>query len=160
MQEKSSLEDWYKEEDPWGYRKNPDDIRRKEIILSKLRGFGQFDRALDIGAGEGFITEGLLASTIHAIEWSDNASERLPEIVERVEKPEGEYDLVIATGVLYPQYDWKTIHKWIKESASDIILTCSIKEWEIPLEGFKIVHEEEFEYGDYTQTLKLYEVAT
>ena len=31
MQTKKELEEWYKKEDPWGYKKNPDDIKRKKI---------------------------------------------------------------------------------------------------------------------------------
>jgi 2-polyprenyl-3-methyl-5-hydroxy-6-metoxy-1,4-benzoquinol methylase len=50
---------------------------------------------LDIGCGEGFITEKLPAAEIYGLDLSDNAMSRLPQIVKAVTKPEGKFDLVI-----------------------------------------------------------------
>tara|TARA_Y100001973_G_C5179006_1_gene323734 strand:- start:1591 stop:1722 length:132 start_codon:yes stop_codon:yes gene_type:complete len=35
-QTKKSIESFYKQEDSWGFKVNPDDIKRKEIIIDKI----------------------------------------------------------------------------------------------------------------------------
>lgn len=154
MQSKEALEHWHKNKDPWGYETNPDDIARKAKILRYLSPWN-FTRALDIGAGEGFITKDLPSSLIHAIEISDNASKRFPKNVKRVKKPIGEYDLIIATGVFYDQYDWQQMHEWIIKHSKGIILTSNIKSWEHPL-PLTPIHEEDYPYREYTQHLCIY----
>lgn len=156
MQSKQELDTWYSKQDPWSYKDNPHDIRRKEIILSHLK--GEYKRALDIGAGEGWLTKDLPAKEIHGIEVSDVAASRFPENVKRVHKPEGKYDLIIATGVFYDQYDYKQMHQWILDHASGLVLTSNIKSWERPLPK-KPFFEDEYEYRDYTQHL-IFEVST
>ena len=80
------LESQYNNLDPWQYETNPDDIYRKKFYLTVLSDLNSdnWKRALDIGAGEGFITRDLPADEIHAIESSDQAASRLPENVKRV----------------------------------------------------------------------------
>ena len=101
MQSKEELEEWYKTPDPWAYQITEDDAKRKEIILEMLP--YNYQRALDIGCGEGFITANLPAADIHGIEISDTAASRFPWNVKRVLEPVGVYDLVITTGTLYHQ---------------------------------------------------------
>ena len=103
MQTKEELEHWYAVPDPWLYKQTPDDEERKNLILDFLP--LKYQRALDIGCGEGFVTTDLPAIEIHGIEISDNAARRLPWNVKRVHSPEGLYDLVMTTGTLYQQYD-------------------------------------------------------
>lgn len=158
MQSLESLDDFYKVEDPWNYTKTKDDKDRKKRIINHLKKLGPFRSALDIGAGEGFITTDIPADVIHAVECSDNASMRLPENVTRVIRPTQKYDLVLATGVLYPQYDWQRFHGWINHHAQRYVLTSSIKDWEIPINCHKQVHEEEYPYREFTQILRIYEV--
>lgn len=159
MQSKKDIEEWYSNPDPWFYQTTPDDQLRKEIILEVLSPFGQFDKALDIGAGEGFITKDLPAKEIYAIEISDNAAARLPKNIKRLTKPNGSYDLIICTGMLYGHYDYQLFHKWIIRHIADggIVLTSNIKEWEmnnLPIE--KQIHEQEFKYREFTQKLRVY----
>lgn len=158
MQPRDELETWYRSPDPWGYRTNPDDLHRLERITANLAPYAPFDRAIDIGCGEGFITETLPAAVLHGIELSDHAASRLPTPIQRVSQPDGKYDLVVCTGVLYNQYDWKQATDWIAQAASRIVLTCHIKDWEINnLPIHYQVHEEEFPYRDYTQRLRVFE---
>jgi 2-polyprenyl-3-methyl-5-hydroxy-6-metoxy-1,4-benzoquinol methylase len=160
MQTKTEIENWYKGKDPWGYENNPEDAKRKAMILATLAGLGRkFHRALDIGAGEGFITRDLPADGLFAIEWSDTAAKRLPASVGRIGAPEGKYDLIVATGVLYPQYDYLQILKWIKESASGIVLLSNIKSWEVPEVSMlgTPIYECEYPYREYTQKLRVYD---
>lgn len=160
MQSKTDIETWYRSEDPWQYKNNPDDTRRKQVILNELKQIkSHYLKALDIGAGEGWITKDLPADDIYAIEWSDEAAKRLPEPIKRVFKPEGEYDLIIATGVFYDQYDWQQMHQWILEHSVGIVLTSNIKSWEHPLPK-KPMKEMEFPYREYNQHLCLYDFST
>lgn len=157
VQSKQSLEEWYKDPDPWGYETNPDDIARKQKILDILAEHGPYFRALDIGCGEGWITKDLPSPEIHGIERSDAAAERLPDNVTRLHEPYGTYDLIVCTGVLYKQYDWRQITEWIKNSARGIVLTSNIKSWEInELPADKQIFETEFPYRDYIQKLRVY----
>lgn len=157
MQTKEELNNWYSIPDPWKYETNPDDLLRKKKILNQLT--GQFKRALDIGAGEGFITKDLPAKTIEAIEVSDLAAKRLPSGILRVAEPTGEYDLILATGVFYDQYDWKQMHQWILDHAKGLVLTSNIKSWEHPL-PVKPFYEEDYQYREYKQHLCLFDFAT
>ena len=59
MQTKQELEDWYSVEDPWHYKTTDDDLYRKNTILSIL---DNYETALDIGCGEGFVTTHLPAT--------------------------------------------------------------------------------------------------
>lgn len=136
MQPKDEIEKAYEKPDPWGFQTNPADKERKRIILQTLSesmpSYGKFNKALDLGAGEGWITKDLPAHTRHAFEISSNAKARLPEGVTGVENPTGFYDLVIATGVLYGHYDYRTFFERIERHAILTVLTCNIKAWERP----------------------------
>jgi hypothetical protein len=155
MQSKEELENWYLREDPWNYKTTEDDYFRKEKILSLLK---KYDKALDIGCGEGFITKDLPANEIFGIELSDNASLRLPSNVTRLIQPVDIYDLVMTTGTLYQQYNHQQITNWIKQSASHHILVGGIKDWMIWSDFGKIINEIEFQYREYTQIIRLYEI--
>jgi len=158
MQTKGELEQWYCQRDPWGYETNPDDQKRKDIILEVLP--EHYKRALDIGAGEGWLTTDLPADEIHGIEISDVAAERFPDNVTRVEFPEGRYDLVVVTGMLYEQYDYKAIVRMAKHASSHHVLLCNIESWEKGLDkfiGWKLLHEQHFPYRDYVEHLCLYQ---
>ena len=88
MQSKDEIEKEYQTPDPWGFQTHPDDAARKQIILNALT-LGankpmRFKRALDIGAGEGWITKDLPADEIFGFEISDTAASRFPANVKRV----------------------------------------------------------------------------
>jgi hypothetical protein len=165
-QQKEQLEDWYDKEDPWKYTTTADDHARKDRIISVLKVFREnyqpFARALDLGAGEGWLTKDLPALVKHGYEISDKAASRFTDRVER--KCEGTYDLVIATGVLYTHYDWWSLVKLITLHASRIVLTCNIKDWEnstaIGLIPGRQVLEFDFPYRQYVQKLRVFDVST
>jgi hypothetical protein len=151
------LEKWWSTPDAWDYKTTEDDYRRKEIILNTLEQFGEFNRALDIGCGEGFLTTDLPAKKIEGYEISDNAAARLPKNVKRTTDPIGHFDLVVATGVLYRHYFYERLHTIIRTHASGIVLTCNIKEWEVnQLPPEKQILELEFPYREFTQKLRVY----
>lgn len=158
IQSKQDLDAWYEKQDPWGYEEHTDDQYRRDMILDAIHPFAPFKRALDIGAGEGFISKELPAQTIEAIEISDVAAKRLPARVKRVKKPDAKYDLIVVSGMLYKQYDHEQFIKWIKEHAGGVVVTCNIKDWEInPLPTDKQIHYVEFPYRTYTQALRVYQ---
>lgn len=103
------------------------------------------------------------ADEIHGYEISDNAAARFPKNVTRVLDPQGKYDLVVATGVLYPQYDWDHFVNLIKAHASNIVLTSNIKSWEVMAAILTIPGKEifsaEFSYRDYVQKLRIFDVS-
>lgn len=157
MQSKSEIEDWYTNKDPWGYESNKSDKNRKQRILEVLEVYPEFDRALDIGCGEGFITQDLPAKEIQGVELSDKAAERLPDNVKRVHEPEGKYDLIICTGMLYKQYDYRKFLTWIREHANGLVLTSNIKSWQInDLPDKYLLYQEDFPYREYAQNLRVY----
>jgi hypothetical protein len=162
MQSKEELEQWYLREDPWNYKNNPADLKRKaELImaLNEVNSFNEYERALDIGAGEGFVTCSLPAKEIHGIEISDNAASRFPDNVKRVLAPcMKKYDLVMTTGTLYTQYDHRQIKDWIVDCSTRHILVAGIRDWLIDYKFGNVIFEKEFQYREFTQRVIIYEV--
>jgi len=165
MQSREEIEKSYEKPDPWGYQTNPDDIRRKDFIakitMMFTPGSGRFTRALDICAGEGWISKYLPAIDIDGYELSDRAAARFPVCVRRVLEPEDKYGLVTLMGALYSHYDWPLFVRLINEHASDIILLCNIEAWEVvsavsQIEG-KQVFEATFPYHEFHQKLRVFE---
>lgn len=161
MQTKEDLELWYSEPDKWGYFSNVEDKRRLEKIIYML-GWGKkiYKRAIDIGCGEGFITEHLPAEEIHGLDISDNALNRLPDNVLPVQEPIGKYDLVVSTGTLYAQYDHEAMYKLIMSCASEYILIGGISDWIINKDFGHQIQFIVFPYREFTQKLTLYAVET
>lgn len=161
MESKDDIEKAAEKEDCWGFKTNPEDAKRRSIIIARAAQYGWYSDALDIGAHEGFITEHLPADRLSAYELSDNAASRLPKTITRVSLPTRGYDLVLATGVFYSHYRWSSFVEIINRCATNIILTCNIKNWEVPgilqIRATQI-HEEEFDYREYVQKLRVFRV--
>jgi len=157
MQSKEEIERESEIEDHWGYETNEWDTLRKNKILSKLT--KQYERALDIGCHEGFITRDLPAKIKEGYELSDNAAKRLPSTILRVTEPSGEYDLIVATGIMYGHYDFRKFLDIIKKHAKGTVLLSNIKAWEVPevAELGTPIHVEEYPYREYTQIMRIYE---
>lgn len=172
MQTKDDLDQYYStKEDPWEYQSTADDYQRKHLIVTILRAFAElrnitfFDHALDLGAGEGWITAHLPAWRYDGYEISDVAALRFPSTVTRVtpETMRPSYDLVTTTGTLYQHYDWPTITQLIRQYATGIVLTCNIKQWEVGAAIEKIpgkqVFAAEFQYRQYVQMLRVFDLS-
>ena len=157
QQSKEEIEAWYQKEDPWQYKVTQADLDRRQKLYDILNKFAPYDRALDIGCGEGFVTEFLPAAEIHGIEISDLAASRFPPIVKRVHEPDRKYDLVMTTGTMYQQYDHAKMYDWIMNSATRIILIAGIKDWLLPYKYGKILYREEFQYREFTQQVTVYQ---
>lgn len=161
MQSKEELDSWYDNVDPWQYETHPDDIYRKNFYLTVLSDLSsdKWKRALDIGAGEGFITRDLPADEIHAIELSDQAASRLPKNITRVNEPNGKYDLVISTGTLYSQYNHVEIYNIIKNCSCETVLIGGIVDWLIPYSFGTFIKSFKFPYREYLACLNVYEIS-
>lgn len=142
-----------------------DDLTRKKQILHRCKahvpdGASAFARALGIGCGEGWIIKDLPATEINGIELAAIHTPHLPENVTRVYKPEGKYDLIVATGVVQSGYwNLNQIFNWIKGCATGIVVTCGVTKHEVPLPFFTEKYMFEFPYdGDHSsQTLRVYD---
>ena len=156
MQSKDELERFYDKYDPWGYETNMDDIERKQKIINLL-GDTFYERVLDIGCGHGFVTKDIKSAVIEGIELSDNAASHLPSHIKRVFEPSGQYDLVMATGIMYQQYAHDTFYSWIINHSSRHILIAGIENWLIDYDyKSKIVDRITFQYREFTQVVTLY----
>lgn len=163
MQSKQELEESYKHGDAWDYRTNPEDYKRREYILGIINTFiKDSQRAIDICCGSCFITEFIPSKEIHGIEIADNAAKLFPNNVKRVFEPQGKYDLVVSTGCLYTQYDWKSIVKKVNDAADNkaIIVLSNIEAWEVPeaiksIKG-KQLFEARFPYREYHQKVRVF----
>lgn len=157
-QTKEILDEFYEQSDPWSFTTTADDKTRKATIL-KLLGTKKFKRALDIGAGEGWITKDLPAEEIHGIELSDKAAARFPKNVKRVNEPHGFYDLIVATGVLYEAYNWREFLDWIKQYSKGTVLIAGIEKDLIPeiAELGEPTVKKKLPYREQTQVILLWQ---
>ena len=111
-QTQQELDDFYAAPDPWGYYNNPHDTIRKARILAALPRH-DYQTALDIGCGNGFITNDLPAKQVIGLEFSEKAVTWAKEhAAPQVEYRQGSIfdlpdlnlppmDLVVITGVFY-----------------------------------------------------------
>jgi SAM-dependent methyltransferase len=172
LQTQQELDEFYSSADPWGYYNNPHDATRKARILAALPRL-EYENALDIGCGNGFITNELSAKQVTGLEFSQKAVSWANEHA----APHVKYlcgsvfdlpdlnlppmDLIVITGVLYPQYIDKSlrlvyvlIDRILKPGG---ILLCShIYEWYQARFPYLTISREYFPYRDYSQVLEVY----
>lgn len=166
MQSIHEIEKWYETPDPWGYRTNPHDQYRRRQISDACFEFmpehlPQYARALDIGAGEGWVSEVLPANEIHGLEISRHARERMPKRVRPITQPDGTYDLIVAAGVLYKHYDHQAAINMINTHSQPgtILVVAGIDDWLIPeLSGLRDrwLKTEKFPYREYVQRVEAF----
>jgi 2-polyprenyl-3-methyl-5-hydroxy-6-metoxy-1,4-benzoquinol methylase len=173
IQSKENLEEWYEKPDPWGYETNPADLNRRAMLLSVIPQ-KPYARVLDIGCGNGFVTNRLPGDSIIGIDQSENAiayarSRKAPHI-EFLQKSFFElqeanwsrrFDLIVITGVLYPQYigegrllAYTIIDELLKPGGH---LVCAhILEWYQCRFPYITVTREYYPYRDYSHILEVY----
>jgi hypothetical protein len=85
---------------------------------------------------------------------------RLPGGVEPFKGTSGQFDLVVTTGTLYPQYDWDSILGLIQSTATEWVLVAGVPGWLVPQrkEIGKLIHSEEIAYRDLGNRIELYVV--
>lgn len=170
MISKEQLNSIYVVEDPWQYQSNPCDQFRKNQILYLIETlqstYGPYANVLDIGAGEGWITKDYPIKHKYGYEAVDAAVARWPDGISRVtdfsiiESPN--FDLVVASGVMYEHYDYQLFLNIIQKCARKHVIVTSIREWEVGAVDTigRCIHSEEFKYREYTQGVKVYDVSS
>jgi hypothetical protein len=159
-QTKEQLETFYQNPDPWGYQSNSEDWKRRDILVAVCEKYGTYDTALDVGAGEGWLSQYLPAKTVYGYEISDTASSRSPSNVTRETNPSGVYDLITACGVLYVEYEAEALKELIEKHAGKIVVTINIKNLETVKLDLPILEEFDFPYRDYIEHVVVYGVPT
>ena len=177
IQTQQELDDFYKNPDPWAYKSNPDDIRRRHELLACLPN-NKYQRVLDIGCGNGFLTSQLPGSEVIGVDLSASAVDWAKESVSEVAdssrfkfqqasifelKSEklGKFDLIIITGLLYKQYIGKSnslIFEIIDDllSAGGVLATCHIHNWNPPKFPYALIDINLYQYRDYFHRLEIY----
>ncbi|MGE3769782.1 MAG: class I SAM-dependent methyltransferase [Bdellovibrionales bacterium] len=177
IQPKSELEDFYKTDDPWGYDAHPDDARRKRELQAVLPQV-PFKRTLDIGCGNGFVTIDLPGDEVLGTDISDKAIEYARQRAQQ-QKPDknikyeavsffnmtpekyGQFDLIVITGVLYPQYigDASSLARLVIDNLlapGGHLVSCHIMDWAPPGFTYNLLDRTLYTYRDYTHLLEVY----
>jgi hypothetical protein len=139
----------YSRPDPFKYRDTPDDWLRLALVRDILLAHERipalpYRTALDIGAGEGFITDSLPAVDKWGFDVSADAMERFPPTVSRFDpvlNSAKKFDLICAMGVLYPFYETSRIRYWMAKHRHELthFLIAGVPDWE---QGIEVITDD------------------
>jgi len=172
IQDLGELNEFHKTNDPWGYFSNPDDLNRAEILLSEIPDI-QYNNVLDIGCGQGFITSKLQGNNIYGVDISEEAIKQAKKRNEdKINFVQGsifdlnkifsiKFDLVVITGVLYPQYIGHSsalIYKIIDDLLikGGFLITVHIDEWYSCSFPYLKIKQFYYPYREYNHKLEIY----
>ena len=170
----TSLEDierFHSTDDPWSFNNNSYDLNRREIIRGVIPE-RIYKQVLDIGCGQGFITQILPGENILGIDISNEAIQKAKKHKSNTckfqqnsifdfEAKDKKYDLIIITGVLYKQYIGKSLNliydylnSWL--NIDGILISVHIDEWYVAKFPFFLYKSLYYKYRDYTHKLEVY----
>jgi len=175
VQSREELERFYEDPDPWEYDDTPDDAERLARLLDALPE-RDYDRTLDIGCGNGFVTARLPGREVVGVDLSEKAvahAARRAAAAGRRDiaflarslfacSPEelGTFDLVVITGVLYPQYigdafsvATEAIRRLLAPGA--IIASVHIEEWNVRRLPFTTLYVSVDRYREFFHRLEI-----
>lgn len=172
IQSANELDAWHHSDDPWNYESTPDDRLRKSILLSELPQ-RNYRNVLDIGCGQGFLTRDLPGVSVTGIDISNEAihkakglqSDRLSfqqaSLFDFPGKLDGPFDLVVITGVLYPQYVGRALNLvyHIVDNLlieGGILVSVHIDSWYRARFPYLMLKEHFYPYREYTHRLEVY----
>jgi predicted TPR repeat methyltransferase len=172
IQSTKELDQWHAKEDPWQYETSPDDLRRKAILLSELP-HHDFNDVLDIGCGQGFVTRDLPGRHVTGVDVSAEAIDKARRIqregltfkqlslFELAPPPENKYDLVVITGVLYPQYTGSALNLVYRIvdgllAEGGYLISVHIDAWYRARFPLLLVKQHFYGYREYTHRLEVY----
>lgn len=176
IQTRVELEEWYEKEDPWDYESDADDIKRRDILLENLPD-RKYINVLDIGCGHGYITRELPGKNITGIDLSVRAIKQANKLGKKRGKNinyiaadffdlnkilrNKKFDLIIITGVLYPQYigNAKTLSTIIVDDLlkkGGVLLSVHINEWNPTQFPYLKLAQEYYDYRGFTHDLQVY----
>jgi trans-aconitate methyltransferase len=167
------LNSWYATDDPWGYNRHPDDAKRRTILLSAIPSF-DYNKTLDIGCGNAFITRHLPGRNVTGMDISSAAIEQSKKVKDnRLNFVVGsifdvnnlfitdKFDLIVITGVLYEQYIGNSIrllYILIDNilNKGGVLATVHIDEWYSSRFPYLMIDQQVYEYRDYLHKLEIY----
>lgn len=178
LQTKEELEAFYKSSpDPWAFDQNPADTTRMARLLALLPK-RPFRRTLDIGCGNGFVTVKLPGNAVIGCDLSANALAWARQRADRSATPDrfqfrplsifdmnsnilGTFDLVVITGVLYPQYigrGFSTIRQIVDSLIEEngVLATMHIDEWCPWRFPYTLLDAELSPYSQYTHRTEIF----
>ena len=176
IQSQDELNQWYKNEDPWDYETTADDIKRRDMLLNTLPN-RKFKNVLDIGCGHGYITRELPGENIIGIDLSQDAINQAKELSTKKGKnirylvgdffdlpnslKNAKFDLIVVTGVLYPQYIGKSFslsYLIIDEllEKNGILASVHINEWYSASFPYLKLEQKYYDYRTFTHDLQVY----
>lgn len=177
IQKPEELDAFYADPDPWGYRSNVDDDRRRMELMSVLPR-RNYARCLDIGCGNGFVTFYLPGEEVVGIDLSQKAIQWASERAAEQPRPErfrfeamslfdpalkglGRFDLVVVTGVLYEQYigKGKSVVRALVDDALEeggVLVSCHIRDWAPLRFPYSLLDMTMYPYREYTHQLEVY----
>ena len=174
----TDLEKWYSKKDPWNYESSTEDNKRRKVLLSEIPQ-RLYKNVLDIGCGHGFITRKLPGEHIIGVDISKGAIKQAKKIKkddnQRINYLEGsifdllkifnqdtKFDLIVITGVLYPQYianslnlTYLIIDKLL--ISSGILISVHIDEWYRASFPYFLIKEQFYSYLHYSHRLEIYQ---
>lgn len=172
IQDINDLNNFHKKEDPWNYNLNSDDSNRLEILLSEIPQ-RKYLNVLDIGCGQGFITSKLPGENIYGVDISEEAIKHAiktnPKNINFIQSSiynlnkvfSKQFDLIIITGVLYPQYIgnsssliYKIIDKLLIENG--YLISVHIDEWYSCQFPYLKLKEFYYPYRQYNHKFEIY----
>ncbi|MBP4137823.1 MULTISPECIES: methyltransferase domain-containing protein [Flavobacterium] len=171
LQKIEDLEKWNDIEDPWGYNDNVHDALRKRILLDEIPKM-QYKNVLDIGCGQGFVTKDLPGEKVYGVDISETAIKYAQNNNKNVIYSTGsifeidklfdiKFDLIIITGVLYPQYIGNSssliyllIDKILKSNG--ILISVHINEWYSCQFPYLKINQVFYDYREFTHNLEIY----
>lgn len=173
IQKYSELNKFHEVSDPWAYEQTEGDKKRKQILLSEIPS-KKFLNVLDIGCGQGFVTRDLPGAKVLGLDISENAiahakkyeSDRMAfksgSVFELNNLLKDEkFDLVIITGVLYPQYIGRSevlVYDQVDKvlSPDGILISVHIDSWYSARFPYLLNKQVFYEYREYTHCLEVY----
>lgn len=174
IQSKDELEQFYDRPDPWNYSDNDADLVRRARLLAVIPR-RQYAQVLDIGCGNGFVTSRLPGEAITGVDLSSNAISYATAVADSrttyLQKSffdlsqagwTNQFDLVVITGVLYPQYIGQSLllaSTIIDDllSPGGHLISAHISECYRFRFPYTTLTREYYQYRDYTHVLEVYE---
>jgi 2-polyprenyl-3-methyl-5-hydroxy-6-metoxy-1,4-benzoquinol methylase len=171
LQKIDDLEQWNDNEDPWGYNNNFHDDLRKITLLDQIPK-RDYENVLDIGCGQGFITNNLPGKNVYGVDISETAIKFARKSNTKVDYSVGsifeidklveiKFDLIIITGVLYPQYIGNSssliyllIDKILRPNG--ILISVHINEWYSSQFPYLKINQLYYDYREFTHNLEIY----
>ena len=111
MRAKEDWEKWYAQPNPWGSEGTEKDSVRIEILLERLK-YARFDRMLDLGCGEGFMTNAIatVSRNVQAFDISALAVERARARFPSIDFQQGElFDVIVRPDVRATPFDFVVV---------------------------------------------------